>query len=375
MPLSPSVATRIQPYFGHRNRDRLVLSARALRCRPPAFGEGSRWKAMRTLLAQFASREVEGVAVRLMARDGETVLLDTMRVTDGEGFVHFDAALDPAWDLPVHPAWEVVQLEWENSEGPQSVDAHILVPGSKSDLAVISDIDDTIIETGITGGPRNIARNWKRIFAQLPHERIAVPDAQSFYGELGGGDPAPDADGCPHRMRATRRPFFYISSSPWNLFSYLVAFMRGKGLPLGPMKLRDWGLSRETFGKSSHGAHKKAALDSILGMYPEMGFALIGDDTQGDLAAFAHAVARHPGRVAAVFLRKAAGEDFSAEEVEAKAVIEGANVPLWLGATYAEGADFLRALDFTLGGETEQIVRTVEKVETAKEGAEAPATL
>ncbi|WP_340588289.1 phosphatase domain-containing protein [Erythrobacter alti] len=376
MVLSRKVSTRLQPYFGYRSAQRMVLSARALRSAPGAFGEGSRWKALRTMVAQFASREVEGVEVRLVVNGPEGVLLDHAATTDREGFVHFDIALSPDWDLPKHPAWEVVQLHWLNSQGPQCADAYVLVPGRSSTLAVISDIDDTIIETGITGSPRKIARNWKRVFAQLPHERIAVPEADTFFGALGGG--AVTAEGDLHGERlmpATHRPFFYISSSPWNLFSYLVAFQRLKGLPLGPLMLRDWGFNRQTLGGSSHGAHKEAAIASILTMYPEMQFALIGDDTQGDLPAFAHAIEAHPGRIAAIFLRQAAGEEFTPEEQVAKAAIEKSGVPLWLGETYAQGVDFLQQLGFTPGGETEQIVRTVEEVETAKEAAsgESPA--
>lgn len=367
MPIFSKTPPRIQPYFGHRSADTLVLSARALRSKPSAFGEGSRLRAVRTMISQFASREVAGLDVRLVIEGEHGPLLEQVATTDHEGFVHFDIALSPGWDLPDYPAWEVAELHWINSEGPQSVDAHILVPGKDSNLAVISDIDDTIIETGITGNPRKIARNWKRVLAQLPHERIAVPGADAFYGALGGGVTASgDLHGA-KMMPATHRPFFYISSSPWNLFSYLVAFQRLKGLPLGPIHLRDWGFNRATFGSGSHGAHKEAAIASILEMYPAMQFALIGDDTQGDLPAFAHAVTTHPGRVAAVFLRKAASEVFTPEENAAKSAIEAAGVPLWLGKSYAQGVDFLGKLGFTPGGETEQIVRTVEKVETAKE--------
>jgi hypothetical protein len=39
-------------------------------------------------------------------------------------------------------------------------------------------------------------------------------------------------------------------------------------------------------------------------------------------------------------------------------------VPLWLGDSFAVGKDFLDAAGFTPGGETEQIVRAVEKVPT-----------
>ncbi len=368
MVFARKIATRIQPYFGYRSRNRLVLTARALRSARPGFGEGSRWRAFRTMMAQFASREVAGVTVQLVVEGPDGPLVDRTATTDREGFVHFDIALDPAWDLPDHPMWEVATLRWINGNGPQIAEAHILAPGRDSSLAVISDVDDTIVETGITGGVRNIARNWKRVLAQLPHQRVAVPGAEIFYNHLGGGEKGSLPQLGAQRMTATHRPFFYVSSSPWNLFSYLVAFQRANNMPLGPLLLRDWGFNRETLGSGSHGVHKQAAIGSLLEMYPAMRFALIGDDTQGDLPAFADAVARHPGRVAAVFLRMTAGEEFTREEHDARATIEAAGVPLWLGETFEEGRDFLARMGFSEGGETEQIVRMVEHAAAAEAG-------
>ncbi|HYD23212.1 MAG TPA: phosphatase domain-containing protein [Croceibacterium sp.] len=358
--LAPPV--RIHPYFGYRSRDRLVIRARALRSGRDGFTRGGRLKAMRTMLAQFASREEAGVPVTLEIEARGKVLVRHHGETDREGFVHFDVALEPPFDLPPQPVWEVVALHWLNRDGPQCVEGHVLAPGATSRLAVISDIDDTIVETGVTGGMRSIARNWRRLIAELPDERIAVPGADAFYGALGGGQVLPPGELRPgKRVPATHRPFFYVSSSPWNLFAYLVAFQRAKGLPLGPLLLRDWGFDRATLGSAGHGAHKGAAIAAILAMYPDLRFALIGDDTQGDLPAYAAAVEQNRQRVAAIFIRTTAADRLSPQETAARALIEAAGVPLWLGDTYSVGEDFLHAVGFTPGGETEQIVRAVEK--------------
>jgi phosphatidate phosphatase APP1 len=360
---------RLQPYFGYRSRTRLVIGARALRAGQRGFEKGGSIQAMRTMLAQFASREEAGVPVTLEIQMGDGTMVHHEQRTDRDGFVLFDVALDPPFDLPAHPVWEVVALRWFNREGPQCVEGHVLVPGTDSYLAVISDIDDTIIETGITGGMRAVLRNWRRVLRELPEERIAVPGADAFYGALGGGQVLPEGERrAGARIPATHRPFFYVSSSPWNLFSYLVAFQRSKGLPLGPLLLRNWGFDRATFGSGSHGAHKQAAIDSILALYPDMRFALIGDDTQGDLPAYAHVVEHNRHRVAAIFIRTTGPSNLSPEELMAKTSIEASGVPLWLGDSYAVGEDFLRAVGFTPGGETEQIVRAVEKVPTKAEG-------
>jgi len=372
---------RLQPFFGCRSRTRLLLGARALRSTLSDFAGargdegGGRLGTVRTMWRQFASREVPGVAVTLELAAGGRTVLSATEVTDSDGFVRFDLPLDPAMDLPGDPVWEVARLHWRNRDGPQACDAHLLVPGTATRLAVISDIDDTIVETGITGGVRAVLGNLRRVLAQLPDERIAVPGVQPFYGDLGGGEVAGPATGAAGakladtRIAATHRPFFYVSSSPWNLFPYLVAFQRSKGLPLGPLLLRNWGLNRATLGRHGHGAHKAGAIARILALYPELDFALIGDDTQGDLPAYAAAARDYPGRIAAIFIRTTGGAGLSAQEEEARATITAAGVPLWLGDSWETGRDFIRSIGVTPGGETEQIVRAVDKVPTRAEGA------
>lgn len=359
MPLFDRAPVRLQPFFGYRSENRLTISARALRAGHPTFDRRGRVRAMRTMLAQFASREVAGLDVRLELRSLSGTVTERHAVTDGEGYVRFDVPLDPPWPLSADPAWEVVLLHWLTPEGPQCIEGYVLAPGRVTQLAVVSDIDDTIVETGITGGFRAVARNWRRVLAELPDERIAVPSADVFYGALGGGAVLADPGGVGTRYAATHRPFFYISSSPWNLFSYLVAFQQSRNLPLGPLLLRDWGLNRATFGSQSHGGHKRAALDQLLAFYPAMRFALIGDDTQGDLPAYAETVAHYPDRVAAVFIRTGAGP-LSAQELAARATIEAAGVPLWLADDFATGADFLEANGISATGETARIVKAVQ---------------
>lgn len=354
----------LQPYFGYRSRDRLVLVARALRLGDRGFDKRGRLRTIRTMLSHFASREESGIPVTLQLEAGGRLIRQEVP-TDSEGFAHFDVALDPPLDLAPHPVWEGVSMRWFNRDGPQCIDGHVLAPGMDSRLAVISDIDDTIIETGVTGGLRSVVRNWRRLIAELPDERIAVPGADAFYGDLGGGQVLPLGEVRPHkRIPATRRPFFYVSSSPWNLFSYLVAFLRAKGLPLGPLLLRDWGFNRATLGSAGHGEHKSGAIAAIMAMYPHLRFALIGDDTQGDLPAYAHAVEANPERVAAIFIRTTAADRFTPEQHAARVAIEGAGIPLWLRDTFAVGKEFMDAIGVTPGGETEQIVRAVEHLPT-----------
>lgn len=363
MALFGQSAIRLQPYFGYRNAHRLVISARALRSGKPDFAKkGGRIQAMRTMIAQFASREVAKLKVVLEVQfPGEEDSLKFECVTDKEGFAEFDVELGDARQLPEFTSWEVAALHWHSEGEDHCAEGHVLAPGRNAQLGVISDVDDTIIETGITGGFRQIMRNWQRVVAQLPEERIAVPGTDAFYGALGGGAVLGLGEvKVGEQLAATYRPFFYISSSPWNLFSYLVSFLKLRNLPLGPLLLRDWGLDRATFGNSSHGAHKQGALKALLDTYPDMRFALVGDDTQGDLPAYAKIAADYPSRIAAIFIR-AAGEALTPEELAAKAAIEASGVPFWLGETYDVGQDFLRVSGLASDEAASHIVDAVEK--------------
>ncbi len=349
----------LHPYFGYRSAGRLVLTARALRPRTGDFkAGGGKWRAIRTMLGQFATREVMELAVTLEVAGPDGTVHRHQSVTDREGFVRFDIALDPPLPLPQRTAWENVHLSWTNRAGPQMLDAPVLAPGLGERLAVVSDIDDTVIETGITGGLASVRENWDRVFTEMPGERLMVPGADGFYSALSGG-PAPVSVGS--TVPAEHRPFFYVSSSPWNLYAYLVAFLSERKLPLGPLLLRDWGLNRATFGSGTHGAHKIGAINDLLAFYPDLSFALIGDDSQGDLTAYAEVVRACPGRVAAVFIRKV-GAAMSAEELAAKDTIRVAGVPLWLGDDWQTGQAFLAEAGLASNGATAQIVRTVERL-------------
>ena len=367
MPFFPTAPVRVQPFYGYRTADRLFLTARALRSGKASFTKGGRWQAMRTMIAQFASHEVAGLEVRLEIDHPGTGRQICSAQSDKEGYVRFAVALDGARPLPEQTTWEVVALHWNDDGRGHFVDGHVLAPGRDTGLAVISDIDDTIIETGITGGLRSVARNWRRVLQQMPEERIAVPGADVFYSSLGGGEVLRKSDThTGDRIPATHRPFFYVSSSPWNLYSYLTAFQRLHTMPLGPLFLRDWGLNRDTFGSGSHGSHKTDAIRHILAIYPDLRFALIGDDSQGDLLAFGEIVEQHPGRIAAVFIRTV-GRATQPEERAAKAAIERAGVPLWLGDTYEIGQDFLKAAGLSSAGDTSRIVETIEKRNVEKQ--------
>lgn len=367
-PLSRRKPVRVQPFFGFRNTERLLVNARAIRSREPVFVKRSFWRNFRTMAGLYLSKEVPDLVVDLEYALPDGRVLRQSATTGPEGYVSFDLPLSPNNPTAERTRWEKAVLRWLTSDGGECLetDVWILTPGSQTRVGIISDIDDTILETGVAGGFRAIARNWKRVMAQMPSDRIPVPGASSFLAALGGA-PADSSEFTspidPSTPEVRVRPVFYVSSSPWNLFSYLVTFKRERGLPLGPVMLRDWGFNRKTLGSEGHGSHKEQAIQRILATFPHLKFALIGDDTQKDLTAFGRIAGEFPGRIAAVFIRAVTGAPLNNEELHALDTFERMGVPYWSGSDYAEAKRFLRGAGLDLEGGVKSLVRTASRGE------------
>jgi phosphatidate phosphatase APP1 len=97
-------------------------------------------------------------------------------------------------------------------------------------------------------------------------------------------------------------PFFYVSSSPWNLYDLLTDFMDLNEIPAGPLLLRDFGLNDEKT-PSGHMGHKFKEISNILNAYPQLPFVLIGDSGQEDPKIYHEVVKKFPGRIAAIYIR------------------------------------------------------------------------
>jgi phosphatidate phosphatase APP1 len=166
----------------------------------------------------------------------------------------------------------------------------VLVAGDDPPLVVVSDLDDTVIQTGV-GSVLQMARG---ILLQSARTRLPFPGVAGFYRALHTGVPA---------ERSGAVPILYLSSSPWNLYDLLEQFFQLRGIPLGPILLRDWGLSRESLFAASHHQHKLGHLLDLLAFFPRSRFLLIGDSGQHDPEIYREAAQRHPGRVAGVYIR------------------------------------------------------------------------
>jgi phosphatidate phosphatase APP1 len=184
---------------------------------------------------------------------------------------------------------------------------------------VISDIDDTVMYTGVANKLRML---W-RLFVADAQSRVAFPGVGALYRALHAG-----ASG------DQQNPMLYVSRAPWGIYEVLEEFFGQHGIPTGPILfLREWGVSWTSPLPRKAEDHKRELIHNMLALYGELPFILIGDSGQHDPEVYRQIVEEHPGRVLAVYIRNVSRDAKRIREVEdlAKAVA-GAGSSLVLAA-------------------------------------------
>jgi len=236
------------------------------------------------MLRRFFARELPDATVR--AQLGASAVFGK---TDDEGY--FELAV-PSPELAIVGDWLCAEVEVVDAKVrglvPARATAELLIPAEGAKLGVISDIDDTVLQTHVT---QKLKMIWVTLsgsaFTRMPFEGTS-----ELYHALARGKPGDPSN-----------PVFYVSKSPWNLYDFLVDFLDHHGLPRGPLLLRDIGLH-----EAPPVDHKSAAVCELLEMYPELPFVLIGDSGERDPEIYLEAAARHRGRIVAIYIRDLGGK-------------------------------------------------------------------
>ena len=312
----------IVPYRGHGTPHEVLLKGRVLEDEGirRADAGATRWQNLVNSYKRFETDEVPGARLRawIAGPEGQEVTQEV--TTDDEGY--FDVHLRPTWGLSGDRLWHDVELEllgdWAEADRLRATGT-VLVPPPEARFGIISDMDDTVLQTGATDFWGMVRRTvFEDVHARLPFEGVAA-----FYRALQRGpDNGLDGD--------VRNPIFYVSSSPWNLYSLLTEFLDLHNVPPGPIFLRDLGVDRDKFIKAGHHEHKLEQIEGLLGLYPDLPFILIGDSGQEDPEIYRQAVADFPGRIRAIYIRDVTTPERD-EEVHALAEeVERAGVPMRL---------------------------------------------
>jgi phosphatidate phosphatase APP1 len=279
-------ARQVVPYRGFGTQREVYATGRVLANSPPGPVAGTEtwWRNAATMLRHLESDEIPGARVRL-----ELGGVTHEAVSDEEGF--YRAWLRPDQPLPTDRLWHELHAEVIDPLHPEAAPVRaagpILIPPPSAQFGVISDIDDTVIRTDAT----RLLSMLKRTLLENARTRLPFEGVAEFYSGLHRG---------PH---GAANPVFYVSSSPWNLYAVLTDFLEHQNIPLGPLILRDWGITDSGVLPRGHGEHKLGAIRQIMDCYAHLPFILIGDSGQEDPEIYRDVVHEYRGRVAAVYIR------------------------------------------------------------------------
>lgn len=267
-------------YRGYAANNRALLLARVLQNEglPDPDPSHSRLRNLVAMLKRLESDPLPfaKVCARLPGGDRELI-------ADDEGFIRNWVELDP----PPKPGWTSIPLvlHQPGAGGSGAGEALCLTPPASAAYGVISDMDDTVLQSRVT----DFIRAARMVLLENARTRLPFPGVAAFYRALEEG-----------RTGGQGNPIFYVSSSPWNLYDVIEEFLQAQQIPAGPLLLRDWDLGPAVLRNA---AYKSGVILEILATYPSLPFILVGDSGQEDPEIYADIVANHPGRILAVYIR------------------------------------------------------------------------
>ncbi|MFB9056942.1 App1 family protein [Mariniflexile ostreae] len=215
--------------------------------------------------------------------------------TDHKGYFILDETVANISDYANEEGWVVFEVSYKQNTLKHLIQlenrfpGEMLIPSKKASFGVISDIDDTILHTGIVS-----LLKWRVVINTLltsAGKRLPLEGAPEFYHLLHQGKSGNEAN-----------PIFYVSHSPWNLYRYLEYFLKKNNFPKGPIVLRNFPSLFRRRPKDEK-PQKQKEIMNILKAYPDLKFILIGDSGEHDPAIYMEIAEAYPERISAIYLR------------------------------------------------------------------------
>jgi phosphatidate phosphatase APP1 len=250
----------------------------------------------------FSGRLVERRALDAETRGASKRFYHNTRLllTSGEeGFVTWRAAGiewttrgddDGYWTLAMSPApafapgWHAIETKPERTS-----EAGLLVVDPKNGFGIISDMDDTVVVSDVLQ-KRVLMKNS---LAVAPEERVPVAGMAELYRRLLAKNPAPES-----------AAVFYVSASPRQLTDNLRGFLRANGFPRGVLRLKELSETSEDSLTGDQRAYKRRVLGEIFEAFPQVRFALFGDDGEQDPEIYQELQKRFPRQIEGVWIRR-----------------------------------------------------------------------
>jgi len=282
------MVVHLKLYRGYANMSQIVIFGHVTKGKDPdAYTlDGKNLKFALTIIKLFTVKTIKNARVRLNFKDEA---IETRTLSDG----YFQFTI---------PYTDHLESGWHNFRVTAFYHDQVLAregefikpyPGQ---YGFISDIDDTFL----ISHSDNFLKKLYVLLTQNINKRKIFEDVVAHYQLLSNMGKTGDKE---------TNAFFYVSSSEWNLYNFIVDFTRQHGLPKAVLKLKDIksGIGDFLFtGGGSHD-HKFQKIKHLLEFYPELHFVLLGDDSQKDPDIYLKITSMFPANVLAVYIRQTGG--------------------------------------------------------------------
>jgi phosphatidate phosphatase APP1 len=182
-----------------------------------------------------------------------------------------------------------------------------------SQFIYVSDIDDTFL----VSHSASMRKRLYVLFTQNARSRQPFEGVVRHYQLLAQSGTTAEAP----------NPFFYVSSSEWNLYEYILEFTAINHIPRGVFllsQLKRFSQLLKT-GQNNHGT-KFTRIVRILKAFPNQRVVLLGDSSQQDPYIYQEVVKHFPKQVHAVYIRDVYQKNFEKVK-DVLHTIEAAGVP------------------------------------------------
>ncbi len=297
----------IKLYTGYGNKTHCFLYGHALSLGPlprKKYRDHFLRNAL-SLLRLFIVRPMKGAIIQFKWEE-QTFTTHTEK----DGFFKFE--WQPGRSLPAGDHRVEVFLVDPSGSMITSGNAKIIIP-HYNQFAFISDIDDTFLISYSS----NMRKRLYVLLTENAHSRDPFDGVVNHYQLLAAAGAA----------EKTTNPFFYVSSSEWNLYDYIKEFSFQNKLPDGVYLLNQLKLFSQVFktGQNNHKT-KFMRIARILEAYPEHRFILLGDDSQEDPFIYASVVEHFNRQIHCIYIRHV-GKIKKPAVAEKLKLVEKAGVP------------------------------------------------
>lgn len=273
----------LQLYRGYANEQELIVMGHVFKRLYDYDYQKKNFKNATSIINQFRIKTIKNYDIYLKFGNHEI-----HSKTLDDGYFKFCIPIEKEFDF----GWMEYEVSIKHKSETITAKGSFIRP-HEGNLGIISDIDDTFL----ISHTRNV---FKKIYILLFKN---VNDRKVFEGVVPHYQALSSAG---RNNKDEQNAFFYVSSSEWNLYNFIVKFTKIHQLPRAVILLKDIKRGVTDFfisGRRNHN-HKFDKIKHVLEFYPNLKYVLLGDDSQHDPFLYEQICKIFPVTVKAVYIRQ-----------------------------------------------------------------------